>query len=303
MALGAYVTKFTNRLDKLIERETLTSDLNMNGDLLGEFNGAGEIKVAKIAMDGLANYDREDGFVRGSVSTDWETYKLRYDRGREFQIDAIDDEERAAIVSANVMAEFERTKIIPEVDAIRFASIAQNAGTTVSAALADPDAALDAVLAGEEAVEDQGVDLSQCILYCNSAVKGLLRKGQTYRIGQGEQPNQRFTTFDDMKIVTVPSARFNTKVTLLDGVTAGQEAGGFKPADDAQALNFLIVHPSAVAALQKHRALRYFAPNTNQDKDAHKWQLRLFHDLLAYESRKPLIYAHAVAAAGAKASK
>ena len=111
MALGDYASKFTTRLDKIIERETLTNDLNMNGDLLGEFSGVGEIKIATIAMDGLANYSRENGFVKGSVSTDWETYKLRYDRGREFNIDAMDDEERAAIVSANVMAEVERTKV------------------------------------------------------------------------------------------------------------------------------------------------------------------------------------------------
>ena len=30
----------------------------------------------------------------------------------------------------------------------------------------------------------------------------------------------------------------------------------------------------------------------NQEKDAHKWQYRLFHDLLVYEGKKSLIYAH-----------
>ena len=295
MALGAYAQKFTSRLDKIIERETLTNDLNMNGDLLGEFSGVGEIKIATIAMDGLANYSREDGFVKGSVSTDWETYKLRYDRGREFNIDAMDDEEREAIVSANVMAEFERTKVIPEVDAVRFATLAEHAGNTVAADLSDPDAALDAVLLGEEAVQDLGVELSTCIFYCTSAVKTLLRKAQNYRIGQGENPNGQFATFDEMKIVTVPSARFQSKIELLDGTTSGQEAGGFKAADDAVALNFMIAHPSAAAALQRHRKLRYFAPDSNQEKDAHKWQMRLFHDLLVYEKKEGLIYSHTAA--------
>ena len=92
MALGSYVTKFTNKLDKIIERETLTSDLNMNGDLLGDLNEAGEIKVAKIAMDGLADYNRSTGFVAGSVTTEWETLKLTHDRGREFEVDRLDDE-------------------------------------------------------------------------------------------------------------------------------------------------------------------------------------------------------------------
>ncbi len=299
MALGDYVTKYTERLDKIIERETLTSDLNMNGDLLGEFSDSGEIKVATIAMDGLANYDRETGFVKGSVTTGWETYKLRHDRGREFDIDAVDDEERAAIVSANVMAEFERTKVIPEVDAVRFATLAENAGNTVAADLTAQDAAYKAVAEAEVAMEDLGADLSRCILYCTSAVKRLLRENQkqNYRLEQGQNPNEKFLTWDEMKIVTVPSARFASKVTLNDGKTGGQEAGGFAKAEGGKAINFMVVHPSAAAAIQRHKKLRYFAPDVNQDKDAHKWQFRLFHDLLVYENKRGLIYCHTAAAA------
>ena len=297
MALGDYAIKYTQRLDRIIERETLTSDLNMNTDLLGEFSDSGEIKIATVAMDGLANYNRTTGFVKGSITTGWETYKLRYDRGREFEIDAMDDEERAAIVSANAMAEFERTQVVPEVDAVRFATLANNAGTTATEAIADADAALKAVLTGEEVVSDLGVDLSTCIFYCTSKVKTLLRQAQNYRLGQGEDPNGNFATFDEMKIVTVPSARFVTEVTLNDGTTSGQEAGGFKKAEGASDIDFMIVHPSACAALQRHRKLRYFAPDTNQHADAHKWQLRLFHDLLVYEKQKGKIYAHTTAAA------
>ena len=292
MALGSYVTKFTNKLDKIIERETLTSDLNMNGDLLGDLNEAGEIKVAKIAMDGLADYNRSTGFVAGSVTTEWETLKLTHDRGREFEVDRLDDDERAAILSANLMSEFERTKVIPEVDAVRFSTLATNAGTTVAADFADPEDALDAVLAGEEAVEDLGADLSQCIFYCTSATKGLLRKAQNYRLGQGEDPNGTFSTFDEMKIVVVPSVRFQTVIDLKDGTTSGEEVGGFAAGAAAKAMNFMIVHPSACAAIQKHLTLRYFAPDVNQKKDAHLWQYRLFHDLLVYENKKGLIYAH-----------
>ena len=36
--------------------------------------------------------------------------------------------------------------------------------------------------------------------------------------------------------------------------------------------------------------LRYFAPDVNQDDDAHKWQYRLFHDMWVYENKKNLIY-------------
>lgn len=294
MALGAYAQKFTDKLDKIIERETLTSDLNMNGDLLGEFSDSGEIKMAKLTMDGLADYDRATGFVDGEVTTDWETYKLRYDRGRAFSIDAMDDEERAAVVSANAMAEFERTKVIPEVDAVRFAALAENAGNTVAAALTTQDAAYKAVMEAETAMEDLGADLSKCILYCTPAVKRLLRENvkQNYRLSQGENPDGKFAAWDEMKIVTVPSARFQSKVDLLDGTTSTQEKGGFKPAEGAKAVNFMVVHPEAAAAIQRHKTLRYFAPDVNQKRDAHLWQYRLFHDLLVYENKKGLVYCH-----------
>ena len=294
MALGAYAQKFTDQLDKIIERETLTSDLNMNGDLLGEFSDSGEIKVAKLTMDGLANYGRATGFVDGEVTTDWETYKLRYDRGRAFSIDAMDNEERAAIVSANAMAEFERTQVIPDVDAVRFAALAENAGNTVAAALTTQDAAYKAVMEAETAVEDLGADLSKCILYCTSSVKRLLRENvkQNYRLSQGEDPNGKFVAWDEMKVVTVPSARFQSKVDLLDGTTSTQEKGGFKPAEGAKAVNFMVVHPEAAAAIQRHKTLRYFAPDVNQKRDAHLWQYRLFHDLLVYENKKGLVYCH-----------
>lgn len=301
MALGSYITKFTNKLDKMIEVGTKTSDLNLNGDLLGDFNDAGEIKVPTMVMDGLANYGKSTGFVAGGVSTDWETMKLRYDRGREFEIDIIDDDDRAAIVSANLMTEFERTKVIPEVDAVRFATLAGNAGTTVAADLTTADATYKAVATAEEKIEDLGVDLSTCILYCTSAVKRMLRENQkqNYRLDQGQDPNGNFVTWDEMKIVTVPSARFQSKITLLDGTTEDQEAGGYQAASDAVALNFMIVHPSAAAAIQRHKTLRYFAPETNQKKEAHLWQFRLFHDLLVYTNKRGLIYAHTAAAKAA----
>lgn len=104
-SLGSTITKFTTRLDKVIEQATLTSDLNINGDLVGEVSRTGEVKIAKIALQGLADYDRAKGFTSGDVTLDWETKKLEYDRGREFSIDYLDDEEHMLLVSANIMNE------------------------------------------------------------------------------------------------------------------------------------------------------------------------------------------------------
>lgn len=289
--LGNVVEKFTRRLDQVVTIATKTSDLNMNQDLLGEYNGNGKIDIATIALDGLGNYDRAKGFPAGDIDLTWESYQMQYDRGREFSIDVMDDEERETLVSANAMGIFAREKVVPEVDAIRFARMATAAGTTAEVEEVTPETAMKAILDAEEVAEDTGKPLSEFIFYATSAFVRALRESLPYRIGQGEIPNGRFTTFDDMKIVVVPKDRFYTAVELNDGTTGGQEDGGYKKGGEAKAISFLLVHPSAVAALQKHEKLRYFSPDVNQEKDAHKWQYRLYHDLLVYAKQKQLIYA------------
>lgn len=289
--LGNVVEKFTTRLDQVLAVATKTADLNMNQDLLGEYRGNGKIEIASIAMDGLGDYDRAKGFPVGDVDLTWEPYQMKYDRGREFSIDSMDDEERETLVSANLMGLFAREKVVPEVDAIRFARIATAAGKTVEMQEVTPDAARDAIMEAEAVLEDSGLAIGEFILYATSAFINALRKAEPYHIGQGEAPNTRFVTYDDMKIVTVPQNRFYTAIETNDGTTGGQEDGGYKKGGDAKDLRFIIMHPSAVAALQRHEKLRYFAPDTNQEKDAHKWQYRLYHDLLVYKNQKQLIYA------------
>lgn len=292
--LGDAVTKYTKRLDAIVERESLTSVLNMNQDLLGEYMGGGIIKIPDIDMDGLGDYSRANGFPAGSVDLNWTPYQMAYDRGREFTVDVLDDEERELIVSANLMGEFARTKVIPEVDAIRFARLAQGAGTTKTKTFSGDTAVADAVAAVEEAedhFENLGVELSQCYLFATPAFKRLLQKNGEYRLTAGENPNSRIKTFDELNVIPVPQQRFYTKLDLLDGTTEGEEDGGFAKAADGADLNFLIVHPSAAAALQRHEKLRYFSPEVNQSAEAHLWQYRLYHDLLVFSKKSGLIWA------------
>ena len=298
-SIGTVIDKYTTRLDRIIEQETKTADLNMNQDLLGEFDNNGSIEIPTLVMDDLADHFRGQGFVAGGATLTWKKYELEYERSREFTIDKLDDEERAMIVSANLMAEFARTKVVPEVDALRFAKLCASAGETVSAALSTADGALDAVLAAEECMQDNGAELSDCLFYHSAKVKSLLRKAQEYRLGQGEDPNGTFKTFDEMKMVGVPGARFYSAIELLDGKTpAGDDGqidetpGGYKKAASGKSINFIVMHPEAAAAITRHQRLRYFSPDVNQKDEAHLWQYRLYHDLLVFFQKKGLIYVH-----------
>ena len=288
--LGKYVTHITTNLDKIIERESMTSFLNLNSELVGPLNGAGEVEVPKMTIDGLADYDRKNGFTPGGMSLEWETRKLEFDRGREFTIDVLDDEEREMIASSNAMAEFERTRVIPEMDAIRFARLAENAGESVAETYEDPAKALDAVLLFEDYIQDMGKSLSEVTLCLTSGMKTLLRKAQSWRIGQGESPNGNFDTFDEMRLRIIPGGRFYTAVDLLDGKSTDEATGGYKKAAEGAAINFIGLTSDAAEAIQKHQKLRYFSPDENQKADAHLWQYRVFHDLIVLDNKKPLIY-------------
>ena len=93
--------------------------MEVNSKLV-QYNGGNEVKLPSIVMDGLADYDRNIGYVDGAVTLTWDTYKLTQDRGRKFQLDAMDVNETNFVATAGtVMGEFQRTLVIPEIDAYR----------------------------------------------------------------------------------------------------------------------------------------------------------------------------------------
>lgn len=301
VTLEKYVDKFTAELDGIVMQDTCTADLNMNQDLLGKLSNTGSIEVAKISMSGLATHRRGAGYVPGNVNLEWETLQLEYERDREFSVDARDDEETAAVLSANLMNEFARTQVVPEIDAVRFGRLYSFAGENakVGANVTTAKDALASVMSAEAYFEEMGVDLASCILYVSAHFKGLLRSSQNWQAYFGQNPNTGITEFDRMKLVTPSNAVFQTAFTLLDGIDHSgesegkdQTSGGFEPTSGAKGINFMIVRPDAVGAIAKHQDLRYFSPRVNQKSNSHLWQYDLYHDLLGYDNKKDLIYAH-----------
>lgn len=63
------------------------------------------------------------------------------------------------------------------------------------------------------------------------------------------------------------------------------QAGG-KP------INFMMIHPQSILQVQKFALPKIFTPDVNQDKDAWKFQFRLYHDALVYENKVKGIYVH-----------
>ena len=117
-----------------------SAPMEMNENLV-KYNGGNEIKIPKIAMTGLGwVITTELDFPAGDVTLTWQTRELTQDRGREFSIDAMDvDESNFVATAGNVMGEFQRTKVAPEIDAYRYSTIFSYANDALKTEAYTPD--------------------------------------------------------------------------------------------------------------------------------------------------------------------
>lgn len=115
-------------------------------------------------------------------------------------------------------------------------------------------------------------------------------KAKITRILANEREVQRnIEIYDDMRVVRVPQARFNTAITLYDG----SSNFGFVPTAGGFKINFMIVHPSAVKNAVRLALPKIFTPDENQSADAWKFQYREVHDAFVLDNKVNGIYVHA----------
>ena len=287
-------TKFLPILDDIYKRESLTNVLDTANERV-QFIGAQTAKIFKVDVDGLGNYSRNAGFVPGSSDGTWETLTIEQDRGRSFSIDVMDNDESLGMALAATLSQFERTQVVPEIDAYRAAKYAANAGTTVTATLSGSDNVADLIQTAEASMDDDEVPVEGRILFINPFIYSYL-KGDITRYTENGDPdvNGRIEMYDGMRVIRVPSARFNTQITLAQPTT-NSSAGGFSAT--GVDINFMIVHPSAVLQVIKHQIPRLFSPEVNQEADAWKLNYRVYHDCWVLANKTDGIYVHKKAAA------
>lgn len=290
------VSKYLPYLDQVYAYASRSAILDTAGDLVRQTADAKTVLIAKTSMQGLGNYDRngEKGFVNGDVSLTWESHTLKNDRGRSFQIDAMDDAETMGVAFGTLASEFLRTKVAPEIDAVRFSNYATKAGLSATGAITK-DNVIEAIDAAMTEMKENEVDLTGAVLFLTPTVYTAVKQSDKFSrpLTPGENPNRNFGMYDgELLIVEVPQSRFYKGIELSDGKTGGQEAGGYEMAADGKEINFLIVTPAAVLQLTKHAKMRVFDPDTNQNADAYKVDYRIYHDAWVLENKVKGIYAH-----------
>lgn len=292
-----YAKIFQPELDKQVVQEATTGWMELNSNMV-RYNGGNEVKLPDIVMDGLGDYDRANGFVKGGVTLSWKTYSLTQDRGRTFSIDSQDVDETAFVATAGaVLGEFQRTQVVPEIDAYRYsklATLAIGAEQTRSIAVTEEnvlDELLDDLANMEDVIGAKDVIITMSPVTANllsKAGKDLLNKAVLAKGGLSVEVQ----ALNDNLIVKAPSKLLKTEFEFLDGETSGQEAGGFKAATGALDINWIISTKDAPIAVSKTDKTRTFSPDVNQDADAWKIDYRKYHDLWVPASKLTSIYAN-----------
>lgn len=289
-----YSQQFQTVLDAQMLASATSAFMEANAGQV-KYDGGDTVHIPEISMQGLAKYDRDEGFNQGSVTLKFNPYKMTQDRGRTFQLDSMDVNETNFVATAGtVMGEFQRTQVIPEIDSYRYSKIAalataENKVTTgFTPAVATILEKLEAEITDIQDVvgEDEGL-----IVVMSTKLRTILNNADKFNryLNVAEFKNGSVNTtvksFNDIPILGVPSARMKTAYVFNDGKTANQQAGGFKADTGAKDINWIIMPQRAPIAVSKTDKVRVFTPDVNQKADAWKIDYRKYHDLWIPKNR------------------
>ena len=285
-SITLFKQQIANILDEVYKASSLTAVLDGASELVQQGANANELIIPKMSMDGLGDYSKASGYVNGDVTLTNETVRCNFDRGRMFTIDSMDNIETAGVAFGRLAGEFIRTKVVPEVDAFRFACYAgaSNISTTTAADLATGDAVIAAIAAAADGMDNDEVPQSERYLFITPTLLGLVRDLDTTK--------SKAVLDQFAGVIKVPQTRFYTAIDQLDGTTSQEEAGGYAKASGAKNINFMIVHKPAVIQFEKHVVPKIVTPEQNQSADAWKFGYRNVAIADVYDNKVKGIYLH-----------
>lgn len=268
--------KFVPIIDEIYKKASLTAVLDATTQI--DFTGTNTVKIMKINTTALGDYSKENGYPDGDVTVTWEAMQLMNDRAKSFSIDRMDNEETLGQAFGGAMGNFMTAHVAPETDAYRFSAYAKRAGGKATGTLADGEAVVKAVRAAITAMDEAEVPLEDRILFITPTMYGLVQDLDTTK---SKEVFKRVSA-----VVEVPQTRFNSDIVLNSG------ASDWGYAANGSDINFMVVSKSAIVQAKKLSLPKIFDPDTNQDKDAWKFQFRLYHDAFVLDNKVNGIYVH-----------
>lgn len=291
-----YNKKLTDTLDKVLVQKATTGFLADNA-LRSKFVGAKTVLIPEVGMSALADYDRDNGFTQGSISVTNTPFTLQQDRGRSFMLDAQDSDELGiSNLIGQVTTEFVRTKVIPEMDAYVLSKLGGLAVTNAQTVDNGEDALATLQNAILKVKKANGYDEEMVAFVDDTFYAALLNSPSITRhlvVSEFKHGalNTKVTTFNGVPILPVDDTRMKTAYVFHDGVTAGQEEGGFVPAEAAKSIRLLAMPKNGASLVKKTEKTRTFTPEQNIHADAYRVNYRVYYDLFVKNSKKGTIWA------------
>lgn len=270
--------KFVPVIDDIYKKASLTAVLDATAQV--DFTGTNTVKIMKINTTALGDYSKENGYPDGDVTVTWEALQLMNDRAKAFSIDRMDNEEALGQAFGGAMSNFMKAHVAPETDAYRFSAYAKKAGKSATGDLADGEAVVKAVRAAITAMDEAEVPVEDRIIFITPTMYGMVQDLDTTK---SKEVFKRVSA-----VVEVPQTRFYSDITL----NSGADAWGYAKGADGKEINFMIISKSAIVQAKKLALPKIFDPDTNQEKDAWKFQFRLYHDAFVLDNKVNGIYVH-----------
>lgn len=279
-----YVDIFWPRILELYGHELKSVDLFDSQKEINIINGK-TLRIPKLSVGGYKDHNRQSmTFNTGAYSNDYEDKTLDHDRDIEFGIDPMDVDETNRVVSiANVQARFEKTQAIPELDCYTFSKLYTEAKRINAKIKTTPLTPANVLADFDEnlaEMEDSGVPLSRCILYCTTDYKKLLKNAEGVQryldASKGLGIDRRVHSIDDVgKIIVVPKERFHTLYNFTDGYA--QDVSG-------KLMDYILIDPESQVSRVKYSYINVYEPGSDsRTADKYLYQNRRFNGTFAID--------------------
>ncbi len=293
----SYAGKYAGELDKMIVQESKVGFLADN-TFKARFSGARDVYLPELSMVGLGNYSRTIGYARGDATLTHTKYRLTQERSRQLFIDAQDaDESGIPDLAGQMVGEYTRTKVIPEIDAYAISKLFTIANEGGRVTVYNNDSAVSDLLSiinsAEAAMEYDG-STSLVALVDPTMYNFLMTSPELQRfIGVSEfkqgDINMKVKNLNGCAIIPVGAARMRSDYIFDTGNVAS--LGGFYPREDALEVRALVLPSDGASLIKKVDKVDMFTPNEVVDRDGYVINFRLYYDILVKNSRKDTIFA------------
>lgn len=276
--------KYAPYTDEMFKAESKLSLLT-NTDF--DWTGAHTVSVWKISTVAMNDYSRNRGAdyeeSEASLSrfgkiidlnAQTEEMLLTKDRSFIFNIDKMDQDETAEQVKAeSALARQIREVVIPEVDTYVYNEMAENAGTTASAASLTAANIYDSIVSGTEVLDDAEVPDTERVMVVSPATYRIMKKSPDILLDCDISEEMRLkgviAMVDGMAVVKVPASRL------------------------PESFGFMIAHPSAAVAPVKLEDY-----GTHPDTALSSGTIvtgRIVYDAFVLDNKAMAIYYHPIA--------